>query len=119
LSIATSGEDGQVKIWSRKGVIRSNLIQSGTPIYSISWSPDENFILYTSDKNLCIKSIKGGLKTLTWKAHDEVVLCTDWSYSNKLIISGAEDRKYKVKKIFIKFLDMGSIWKKFIRIFSL
>ena len=72
-------------------------------MYSISWSPDENFILYTSDKNLCIKSIKGGLKTLTWKAHDEVVLCTDWSYSNKLIISGAEDRKYKVKFCFIEF----------------
>jgi len=94
-----------VKIWSRKGVIRSNLVQSNSPVYSISWSPDENFIVYTSDKNLCIKSIKGGLKTLTWKAHDEVVLCTDWSYSNKLIISGAEDRKYKVINFLLNFED--------------
>jgi hypothetical protein len=40
--------------------------------------------------------LKGGLKTLTWKAHDEIVLCVDWNYANKQIISGAEDRKYKV-----------------------
>ncbi len=96
-SIATSGEDGQVKIWSRAGVLRANLVQSNSPVYSISWSHDENFILYTSDKNLCIKPVlKGGLKTLTWKAHDEIVLCVDWNYANKMIVSGGEDRKYKV-----------------------
>ena len=99
-------------------------MQSNTPVYSISWSHDETFMIYTSDKNLCIKPVlKGGLKTLTWKAHDEIVLCVDWNYSNKFIVSGGEDRKYKVIKInfysnfktnFPLFLDLGSIRKKLI-----
>ena len=33
---------------------------------------------------------------MTWKAHDEIVLCVDWNFSNKLIISGGEDKKYKL-----------------------
>ena len=51
-------------------------------------------MLYTSGKNLAIKPIfKSGNKTLT---HDELVLCVDWNFSNKLIISGGEDKKYKL-----------------------
>ncbi len=100
MALATSSEDGNVKIWSRQGVLRSNLVQSDSPVYSLAWSYDETFMIYTSGKNLSIKPVlKGGLKTLTWKAHDETVLCVDWNYSNKLIVSGGEDRKYKVKYI--------------------
>jgi intraflagellar transport protein 80 len=99
-TIASSGEDGQVKVWSRSGVLRTSLVQLNSPVYSLAFSYDENFVLHTSDKHLCIRPVlKGGLKTLTWKAHDEIVLCVDWNYANKLIISGGEDRKYKVKFI--------------------
>ena len=96
-AIATSGEDGLVKIWSKQGVLRSKLVENSTPVYSLAWSPDENYMLYTSGNNLAIKPIfKSGNKTLTWKAHDEIVLCVDWNFSNKLIISGGEDKKYKL-----------------------
>ena len=96
-AIATSGEDGVVKIWSRQGVLRSKLVETSSPVYAIAWSYDENYILFSSDKKLSIKPIfKGGNKTLSWKAHDEIVLCVDWNFSNKLIVSGGEDRKYKI-----------------------
>ena len=96
-AIATSGEDGIVKIWSKQGVLRSKLVENSSPVYSIAWSPDENYMLYTNGKNLSIKPIfKGGNKTLSWKAHDEIVLCVDWNFSNKLIVSGGEDKKYKL-----------------------
>ena len=96
-AIATSGEDGLVKIWSKQGVLRSKLAENPTPVYSLAWSPDENYMLYTCGRNLAIKPIfKSGNKTLTWKAHDEIVLCVDWNFSNKLIISGGEDKKYKL-----------------------
>ena len=50
-------------------------------------------MLYSNEKNLLIKPIfKGGSKTLSWKAHDEIVFCVDWNFSNKLIISGGEDK---------------------------
>ena len=75
-AIATCGEDGLVKIWSKLGVLRSKLAENPTPVYSLAWSPDENYMLYTCGKNLAIKPIfKSGNKTLTWKAHDEIVLC--------------------------------------------
>lgn len=39
-ALATTGQDGGLKIWSRNGSLRTNLIQNNTkPIYSISWSP--------------------------------------------------------------------------------
>jgi hypothetical protein len=34
---------------------------------------------------------------LQWKAHDGVVLKVDWNPINNLIISGAEDCRYKVR----------------------
>lgn len=38
-ALATSGQDGSLKIWSKNGNLRTNLIQSEKPIYSVSWSP--------------------------------------------------------------------------------
>ena len=100
--LATSGEDGQVKIWSRQAVLRANLAQCNSPVFAIAWSYDENYLLYSNDKNIFIKPVlKGGLKTISWKAHDEIVLCVDWSAASKLIVSGGEDRKFKVSKALI------------------
>ena len=85
------------QIWSRKGANRFEITQCDYPVYSISFSYDENFSLHPEDKNLVIKSInRSGGKNISWKAHDQVILCTDWNVSNKLIISGAEDNCYKI-----------------------
>jgi len=53
-ALATTGEDGQIKIWSRGGMLRSALVQGGKPIYCAIWSPENDSILYCSDKNLII-----------------------------------------------------------------
>lgn len=57
------GEDGQIKIWSRSGMLRSTIVQEATPIYSATWSPDSNQILFTSNKMLVIKSLTGSVKS--------------------------------------------------------
>jgi intraflagellar transport protein 80 len=38
-ALATTSQDGSLKIWSKNGNLRTNLVQSDKPIYSISWSP--------------------------------------------------------------------------------
>lgn len=38
-ALATTGQDGSLKIWSKNGNLRTNLIQSDKPIYSVAWSP--------------------------------------------------------------------------------
>lgn len=95
-ALATTGEDGQIKIWSRGGMLRSALVQGSKPIYCAVWSPENDSILYCCDKNLTIVPTLPGNKQLQWKAHDGVVLACDWNPGNNLIISSGEDCKYRV-----------------------
>nr|CAD7424961.1 unnamed protein product [Timema monikensis] len=94
--LLTAGEDGQVKIWSRSGMLRSTIIQSDTPIYSAAWGPDSNQVLHTLGKNLVIKHLAPNSKPNRWKAHDGLILKVAWNPSNNLIVSGGEDCHYKV-----------------------
>ncbi|XP_036393391.1 intraflagellar transport protein 80 homolog isoform X2 [Megalops cyprinoides] len=95
-ALITAGEDGQIKIWSKSGMLRSTLAQQASPVYSVAWGPDSDRILYTSGKQLMIKPLQPSAKVLQWKAHEGVILKVDWNSVNDLILSGGEDCKYKV-----------------------
>lgn len=95
-ALVTVGEDGQIKIWSKAGMLRSTLTQMPLPVYAVAWNPDSDQILYTYEKQLVIKSLQPSAKPTSWKAHDGVVLKVDWNPANGLIVSGGEDCKYKV-----------------------
>jgi intraflagellar transport protein 80 len=95
-ALATAGEDGSLKIWSKNGNIRSNLVTSEKPIYCVTWSPDSDAVLYCSDKSITIKPMTSSNKLQQWKAHDGIVLKADWNPSNNLIVSCGEDCRYKV-----------------------
>ncbi|KAJ3333732.1 Intraflagellar transport protein 80 [Blyttiomyces sp. JEL0837] len=95
-ALLTAGEDGNLKIWSRTGMLRSSLVATGYPVYSIAWSPGNDNILYTNGRNLVIKPLQPSNKPTQWKAHDGVILAVDWNLVNNMIISGGEDRRYKV-----------------------
>lgn len=102
-ALISGGEDGIIKIWSRSGMLRSTLVKSNFPIYSIAWSADGNNCLYTNGKNIIIKSLIPGnkptqvLSNLTqWKAHDGLIIKAEWNIVNNLIVSCGEDKRYKV-----------------------
>lgn len=95
-SIATGGEDGNLKIWSRAGQLRSTLASTSQCIYSIAWGPSSEQVLYSSGKDLIIKPINPSNKHIQWKAHDGCVLKVDWNPLTKLIVSAGEDGRYKV-----------------------
>ncbi|XP_062355287.1 intraflagellar transport protein 80 homolog [Cinclus cinclus] len=95
-ALVTAGEDGQVKIWSKSGMLRSTLAQQGSPVYSVSWAPDSDKVLYTSGKQLIIKPLQPNAKVLQWKAHDGLILTSAWNAVNALILSAGEDCRYKV-----------------------
>jgi intraflagellar transport protein 80 len=61
-AMATSGEDGHVKIWSRGGMLRSQLVSGSKPIYGVCWSPENDSILYCSEKNLTVMPTLPGNK---------------------------------------------------------
>ena len=101
-AILTGGEDGDVKIWSRSGNLRSVLVSTGQCVYSICWGPDDEQVVVASGKSLIIKSVQSGggsnanRKNVQWDAHGGIVLCVDWNVANKLIISGGEDCIYRI-----------------------
>uniref|UniRef100_A0A6Q2XZP2 Uncharacterized protein n=1 Tax=Esox lucius TaxID=8010 RepID=A0A6Q2XZP2_ESOLU len=95
-ALITAGEDGQIKIWSKSGMLRSTLAQQGSPVYSVAWGPDSDRILYTSGRQLIIKPLQPSSKVLQWKAHDGIIVKVDWNPVNDLILSAGEDCKYKV-----------------------
>lgn len=71
-------------------------VPTGSPIYSAEWSPDCESVIFTSGKTIVIKPLQSGLKPLKWPAHEGLVLCVAWSPAKNFIVSGGEDRKYKV-----------------------
>lgn len=107
-ALTTAGEDGQIKIWSKSGMLRSTLASQVSPVYSIAWGPDSDRILYTSGKQLIIKPLQPSAKVIQWKAHDGVVLKVEWNSVNDLILSGGEDCKYKVWDSFGRLLHSSS-----------
>ncbi|GAB6033115.1 Intraflagellar transport protein 80 [Chamberlinius hualienensis] len=107
-ALVSGGEDGQVKIWSKTGMLRSTLAQTSKAIYSLSWNSDCSSIIYTFGKSLVIKSLQPTSKPLQWIAHDGLVLKVLWNPNTSLILSGAEDCKYKIWDSFGRLLYCSS-----------
>ena len=107
-ALLTAGEDGHVKIWSRSGMLRNVLIQTGNAVYSSCWSPENDQIILTSGCNIIIKPIQPSSKPNQWKAHDGIILKVDWNLANGLICSAGEDRKYKLWDSFGRLLFSSS-----------
>lgn len=107
-ALCSCGEDGDVKIWSRGGNLRSTLLQTRVPVYAICWSPDNEQIVAGNGKMMVIKSVQAGKKQIQWSAHDGVVTTVDWSIVNDLIVSGGEDCTYRVWDSFGRQLYQSS-----------
>lgn len=95
-SLVTAGEDGSIKQYSRSGNLRSKLAQADNPIYCVVWSPDQSSVLYCTGRYIVIKPLQVSAKIVKWKAHEGTVLKVDWNPITNLIVSGGEDRRYKV-----------------------
>ncbi|CAK9221469.1 unnamed protein product [Sphagnum troendelagicum] len=106
-ALATGGEDGILKIWSRNGMHRSTLAQIEHSVYTIAWGPNSEQIVFSNGRNLLIKSIQASeihiisysfssTKQVQWLGHEGLVLKVDWNPVNNCIISAGEDCHYKV-----------------------
>mmetsp|Transcript_310 Transcript_310/g.731 ORF Transcript_310/g.731 Transcript_310/m.731 type:complete len:819 (+) Transcript_310:456-2912(+) len=92
-ALATGGEDGTVKVWSRVGMLRNTVATTGFPVYGLCWGRQDE-LLFSAGKMLIIEQRER--KRTQWKAHDATVLVVDWNPVTNLIVSGGEDRKYRI-----------------------
>lgn len=44
-ALVTAGEEGDIKVWSRNGNLRSTLAQTGKPVYALAWGPDNDQVM--------------------------------------------------------------------------
>ncbi len=72
------------------------------------WSPDNEAILYCSERSLSVMPQMPGNKQLSWKAHDGIVLAADWNPANNLIASAGEDCKFRIWDAFGRQLFASS-----------
>jgi len=103
-SLCTCGEDGEVKIWSRNGNLRTSLFSAGSPVNAVCWGPTGRELLVAYDNLLTVKSAGSGSgaaskKTMQWQVMEKgcgVVTTCDWNAVNNLIVTGGEDCVYRV-----------------------
>ncbi len=96
-SLVSGGEDGDVKIWSRNGNLRSLIVSVTDPVMSVNWGPDNDGLLVASGGNISIVRTQTRGKTLEWKVVDQgVILCCDWNPVTNTIICGSEDCRYRI-----------------------
>lgn len=75
-----------------------------SPVYAGAWSPESDQVLYASSGILYLKPMQPTMKPSQWRAHDGVILAVDWSLATGLIVSGGEDKRYKVWDMFGRVL---------------
>jgi len=92
-AIATGGEDGCVKVWSRVGMLRNNAATVNSPVYCVCWGRQDE-LLFSSGRILTIEQKER--KQIQWKAHEGTILSVEWNMVNNLIVSGGEDCKFRV-----------------------
>lgn len=92
-ALASGGEDGTVKVWSRAGMLRNTVAATRFPVYALCWGRREE-LLFASGRSLIVEQRER--KQMLWKAHEGTVLCVDWNPVTNLVVSGGEDCKYRV-----------------------
>mmetsp|Transcript_28907 Transcript_28907/g.81402 ORF Transcript_28907/g.81402 Transcript_28907/m.81402 type:complete len:781 (+) Transcript_28907:949-3291(+) len=106
-ALVTGGEDGEVKIWSKAGMLRSTLAKRPASVYAVAWGPDNDAVAYATGRSVVVKPLQtqgGASRAAEWRAADAVVLKLDWNPVNNLLVSGAEDCRYKVWDAFGRLL---------------
>ncbi|KRY90504.1 Intraflagellar transport protein 80 -like protein [Trichinella pseudospiralis] len=121
ISIVTCGEDGNVKLWSRNGVLRLHLAKVDQAVHCVRWSPDNSRVVFSFGDKLQINWVKATDKLpFKWHANQGPVLAVDWSPANNWIVSGGENGKIKANQLIsfqcIHFVTSASqlqVWNEF------
>lgn len=95
-SLATSGVDGEVKIWSRVGHLRIKLASFDTAVNALSWGPRCESIVIAQGRNLSLTQVHGRGESICWGWNSGIILALDWNIMKDTIVSGDEDGVFRI-----------------------
>ncbi|KAH0791698.1 intraflagellar transport protein [Histomonas meleagridis] len=91
-SIASAGEDGIIKIWSRNGILRSTLASCGAAVTSMNWDCTGKYLMFTHGGMITVRSASFKQDQTQFRGHRRLITCSDWNKATNEIITGSEDR---------------------------
>ncbi|KAM6543074.1 hypothetical protein CsatB_007521 [Cannabis sativa] len=97
--LATGSYDGQARIWSRDGELRSTLNKHKGPIFSLKWNKKGDYLLSGSvDKTAIVWDVKTGECKQQFECHSAPTLDVDWR-NNVSFASCSTDTTIHVCKV--------------------
>jgi len=100
-SLSTAGEDGEVKIWSQTGYMRTKVACFNRAVNCTAWGPDSLSLVAAYGNILSIIQIQRRAENRQWNVQQAkgpagIVLAVDWNSITNLIVCGGEDRSYRL-----------------------
>ncbi|XP_052196112.1 WD40 repeat-containing protein HOS15 isoform X2 [Diospyros lotus] len=96
--LATGSYDGQARIWSSNGELKSTLIKHKGPIFSLKWNKKGDFILTGScDKTAIVWDVKNQECKQQFEFHSGPTLDVDWRNNVSFATSSTDTMIYVCK----------------------
>jgi len=96
-SIATSGEDANVKIWSSAGTCRFTIEDAQNAVQGIQWAENNSIVLFCSEKSIYFHNLnKSSSDSRSWEGHSGLITQIHWNQARRSILTAGEDKKFKI-----------------------
>ncbi|BFG35862.1 hypothetical protein CerSpe_221360 [Prunus speciosa] len=96
--LATGSYDGQARIWTTNGELRSTLSKHKGPIFSLKWNKKGDYLLTGScDKTAIVWDVKAEESKQQFEFHSGPTLDVDWRNNNSFAMSSTDNMIYVCK----------------------
>ncbi|CAL9002210.1 unnamed protein product [Prunus brigantina] len=96
--LATGSYDGQARIWTTNGELRSTLSKHKGPIFSLKWNRKGDYLLTGScDKTAIVWDVKAEESKQQFEFHSGPTLDVDWRNNNSFAMSSTDNMIYVCK----------------------
>ncbi|GAB4846937.1 WD40 repeat-containing protein hos15 [Ancistrocladus abbreviatus] len=96
--LATGSYDGQARIWSKDGELKTTLSKHKGPIFSLKWNKKGDYLLTGScDKTAIVWDVKSGECKQQFESHSGPTLDVDWRNNVSFATSSTDNMIYVFK----------------------
>lgn len=100
-TLLSCGEDGDIKVWSQTGHLRSTLAQFEVGVNCVAWNSKSCAVVAGHGSVLSIHNLQNTRESIRWhvagKEHRNAsILAVDWDHKSNMIVCGGEDCKYRI-----------------------